>query len=53
MTKYEKLYEQKQNFLRAAKKSTDKNMISLWKNRADVIQMKINNLTVAMAEQKI
>ena len=53
MTRYEELKQEKDNFIRAAKNAKDKNMVALWKHRADVIQGKINSLSVAEAEKEI
>lgn len=53
MTRYEELKEEKENFIRAAKNAKDKNMVALWKHRAEEIQKKINSLTVAEAEKEI
>ena len=53
MTRYEELKEEKENFIRAAKKASDKNMVALWKHRADETQEKIDSLTVAEAEKEI
>lgn len=53
MTRYEELQEEKNNFLKAAKKASDKNMAALWEHRAGEIQEKINNLTVEEAAREI
>lgn len=53
MTRYEELKEEKENFIRAAKNAKDKNMVALWKHRADETQEKIDSLTVAEAEKEI
>ena len=53
MTRYEELQEEKINFLKAAKKASDKNMAALWKHRAEETQEKINSLSVAEAEKEI
>ena len=53
MTRYEQLQEEKNNFLKAAKKTSDKNIAALWKYRASEIQERINNLTVEEAAKEI
>lgn len=53
MTRYEELKQEKDNFIRAAKNAKDKNMIVLWKHRADETQEKIDSLSVAEAEKEI
>ena len=53
MTRYEKLKEEKENFLRAAKNAVNKFMEKLWKQRANDVQERINKLTVAEAATKI
>lgn len=53
MTRYEELKSEKDNFINAAKKAKDKNMVALWEHRAEEVQEKINSLTVAEAEKEI
>lgn len=53
MTRYEELQEEKNNFLKAAKKASDKNTAALWEYRASEIQEKIDNLTVEEAAKEI
>lgn len=53
MTRYEGLQEKKNNFLKAAKNASNKNMAALWEHRASQIQEKIDNLTVEEAAKEI
>ena len=53
MTRYEKLQEEKNKFLKAARKAINKNMAALWEHRASQIQEKIDNFTVEEAAKEI
>ena len=53
MTKYAKLKDTKDNFIRAAAKAKSTFMIALWTERARKVQEKIDAMTVEEASEEI
>jgi len=49
MTKYTRLMNMKNNFIKAASKAKSNFMIALWIYRADVVQKEIDELTLKEA----
>ena len=51
MCRYAKLREQKDSFIRAAINASCPNMKKIWIRNAEIIQLKIDNLTDAEAKE--
>ncbi len=53
MTKYAKLKQMKDNFIKAARMAKSNDMIKLWTDRADETQAAINQLSVSEAMEEV